>query len=163
MSSPEYKKLHRYEINAYCRRRYAEHRDQLLALKRAAYAANPDKFRKRSAAWSKRNPLRAAQRANRWNDNHPERRKASARRRRERMARQWIEDFTVDDLAARDGWRCWICAADLDPSVRFPYARAPTIDHVIPISSGGPHCKTNALVACWACNRRRGRGVAVRT
>jgi 5-methylcytosine-specific restriction endonuclease McrA len=52
--------------------------------------------------------------------------------------------------ALRDcGRRCVYCAAPLD----FAFA---TLDHVHPLSHGGPHTLGNLVVACGRCNRLKG-------
>ena len=36
----------------------------------------------------------------------------------------------------------------------------PTLDHVVPVSLGGHHSMDNAVLACLACNKRKGARVA---
>ena len=55
----------------------------------------------------------------------------------------------VDELIARDGATCVWCG-------RAPWRRDLTCEHVVPRSRGGHLVPENALVACRACNRRRG-------
>lgn len=57
--------------------------------------------------------------------------------------------LTVDHLIARDGAACVWCGREL-------WRRDLTMEHVIPRSRGGHLVPENALVACRACNRRRG-------
>jgi 5-methylcytosine-specific restriction endonuclease McrA len=55
----------------------------------------------------------------------------------------------VDELIDRDGPACVWCG-------REPWRRDLTLEHVVPRSRGGHLTPENALVACRACNRRRG-------
>jgi 5-methylcytosine-specific restriction endonuclease McrA len=55
----------------------------------------------------------------------------------------------VDQLIERDGPACVWCG-------REPWRRDLTLEHVVPRSRGGHATPENAVVACRACNRRRG-------
>lgn len=58
----------------------------------------------------------------------------------------------------RDGYRCHLCNRKTDPTKRVPHPRAPTLDHVIPLSCGGTHEPLNCRTACYICNTRKGAG-----
>lgn len=58
----------------------------------------------------------------------------------------------------RDGWRCGICHNLTLKSKKVPHPQAPTLDHIIPMSVGGPHLKSNVQCACFECNWRKGVG-----
>jgi 5-methylcytosine-specific restriction endonuclease McrA len=51
-----------------------------------------------------------------------------------------------DILEQYDG-RCAYCGCNLD---------RPTIDHVVPLSRGGEHCRDNVVPACGHCNSSKG-------
>ena len=53
---------------------------------------------------------------------------------------QWSE------LVAEFDHRCVFCGK---------YCRNPTQDHLLPLSRGGNHTKTNVVPACGACNSRK--------
>jgi hypothetical protein len=55
----------------------------------------------------------------------------------------------VEQLIERDGPACVWCGREL-------WRRDLTLEHVVPRSRGGHMTEENALVACRACNRRRG-------
>ena len=46
---------------------------------------------------------------------------------------------------ARDGFNRWVCGPTY-----------PTVDHVVPVSLGGNHTMTNAVLSCNRCNKRKG-------
>lgn len=59
-------------------------------------------------------------------------------------------------VLARDGWRCQICAVDLDPNARPRTRYAAVVDHVVPVSAGGAwHDPANLRAACHPCNTTR--------
>jgi hypothetical protein len=60
-------------------------------------------------------------------------------------------ELTLDELGARDGWRCHICTR----SVTREQASA---DHLVPFSDGGDGSALNIRLAHRVCNSRRGSG-----
>lgn len=58
--------------------------------------------------------------------------------------------FSAEDLAARLSMfaGCWICGADISEEMH--------VDHVKPLSKGGPHMLSNLRPACPECNIRKG-------
>jgi len=60
----------------------------------------------------------------------------------------------------RDKWTCHLCGM----KVKKSYSRTgydpmgPTLDHIIPISKGGPHLKSNVALAHHICNTRKSDG-----
>lgn len=65
----------------------------------------------------------------------------------------------IDPLAvfARDGWRCQLCSRKTPKAKRGTCAdNAPELDHIVPLSKGGPHSLTNVQCACRACNNAKG-------
>lgn len=82
----------------------------------------------------------------------PHKRAAKAvRRARERGAER--EYFDPLEVLARDRWRCQLCG------VKTPKAKrgsidddAPELDHVVPLSKGGPHTRANTQCLCRRCN-----------
>lgn len=65
--------------------------------------------------------------------------------------RDWVER-----LAARDGWRCWLCDHTIDPALYWPLSMAGSVDHVVPISRGGTDEGKNLRLAHVQCNTARG-------
>jgi 5-methylcytosine-specific restriction endonuclease McrA len=73
--------------------------------------------------------------------------------------------LTWQDLAARDGWGCYICDEPCDPNDFVQIDGAPfkhmgpmypTLDHVVPIADGGGHSQVNARLAYLRCNTSKG-------
>jgi 5-methylcytosine-specific restriction endonuclease McrA len=72
-------------------------------------------------------------------------------------AKRHGEEFTLLEIAQRDGWRCHICRGKtkrVPGSAQEP--RGAVLDHLIPIAHGGEHTHANIAVAHWLCNSRRG-------
>ncbi len=96
-------------------------------------------------------------RANRIN---PEGRRAT-KARREAIIRGQLEAGAAEHIVSRrvfirDRWLCWLCGGALARSEKVPHPKAPTIDHVIPLSKQGPHTYENVRAAHFICNSLRG-------
>lgn len=83
------------------------------------------------------------------------RRRHCARRRR-LGAR--VESGRWRRICERDGWKCWICHRDIDPSLTAPHRFSGTADHVIALANGGADDDGNLRAAHFSCNCRRGAG-----
>jgi 5-methylcytosine-specific restriction endonuclease McrA len=92
--------------------------------------------------------------------NSPARRDAQSRakhRRRERTRHQDGAPLVYRSrIYERDGWRCQLCHKSVVRTAKVPHPKAPTLDHIIPLSAGGRHEPTNVQLAHFGCNHARG-------
>ena len=65
------------------------------------------------------------------------------------------EKFPKELVFNRDGWTCKYCGKTLLKG-SLDLKTMPTIDHVIPISKGGPHTIDNCVTSCYSCNSKKG-------
>lgn len=132
---------------AYCKKQYAENADAMKAANRVRYHANVEQHRSRTRAYYARNRdvRRAANRvaAVRWRAANPEQVRVQNKARRALVAGASLVGFTARELEQRLSMYpgCWICGA---PSSH--------IDHVKPLSKGGPHILVNLRPCCAPCN-----------
>ncbi|MCP3017292.1 HNH endonuclease [Nocardiopsis dassonvillei] len=86
------------------------------------------------------------------------RKMASVRRHRRRAleAEAFVEDFTPESIYERDAWTCHLCKQKIDKTVKAPEPKAPSIDHLVPLSLGGKHERANVAAAHFGCNARKG-------
>lgn len=73
-----------------------------------------------------------------------------------RKRNAYIEDVSPAKVFQRDGYRCHICRRKTTPAKVVPHPRAPTVDHLIPLSLGGAHEMANVATACFLCNCTKG-------
>lgn len=69
-----------------------------------------------------------------------------------------VESERVDPMKvfARDKWRCRLCGVATPKSKRGTYGdNAPELDHIMPLSKGGPHTYLNTQCACRKCNHAK--------
>jgi 5-methylcytosine-specific restriction endonuclease McrA len=60
----------------------------------------------------------------------------------------------------RDGWRCQLCGKRTDRTKVHPHPDAPVLDHIVPLSVGGPHEPSNVQCAHSRCNGLKGARAA---
>lgn len=87
-----------------------------------------------------------------WND----RRRANYQKRRALKAKVPSDSIRSLEVFERDGWMCGICGLQVDPAVKWPDPRSPSLDHIIPLSRGGHHVESNTQLACLECNVAKG-------
>jgi 5-methylcytosine-specific restriction endonuclease McrA len=86
-----------------------------------------------------------------------EQRKADKAVRRARKKAAPYERVYATKVFERDGWRCHICGRKTLKNKRGTWHdKAPELDHIIPLSKGGPHTYGNVACACRACNGKKG-------
>lgn len=69
--------------------------------------------------------------------------------------------LSIEQLGARDSWKCHLCRKRVSRSYRAPNPRSATFDHLIPIADGGTDVPENLRLAHWGCNSSRGTGGTV--
>jgi hypothetical protein len=62
----------------------------------------------------------------------------------------------LDDVGARDGWRCWICDEPVDPDKSVNDARGPSIDSYFTASKAAKGRPGVERLAHRACNSKKG-------
>jgi 5-methylcytosine-specific restriction endonuclease McrA len=85
-------------------------------------------------------------------------------RRKAKASRRLLEahrSYRRADIFERDRWRCHLCGRAVDRGHKVPHHMAATIDHLIPLSEGGPDAPHNVATAHFICNSKRGaQGIA---
>lgn len=85
-----------------------------------------------------------------------ERRRANQYAREARKRGNGYERFTRAEIAARDRWTCGLCREPIDRSLEHPDPRSLSLDHIVPLSLGGPHTRANTQASHLECNVRKG-------
>lgn len=82
--------------------------------------------------------------------------KAFVKRFREKVVSSSIEKINRLSLFKEFGWKCKECGCDTPHSlINTTDRKAPQLDHIIPISKGGQHIKSNLQLLCRECNIRK--------
>jgi uncharacterized protein YjhX (UPF0386 family) len=68
------------------------------------------------------------------------------------------EKISSTEIYIRDGWICQLCKKRVDKKLKHPHPMCASLDHIVPISKGGPHLKENVQLAHLHCNLSAGTG-----
>jgi 5-methylcytosine-specific restriction endonuclease McrA len=77
---------------------------------------------------------------------------AKSQRRRAKKRDAYVAPVFRKKVFEADGYRCHICNKMTLKTAVFPHPKAPTIDHLIPLSKGGTHEPINCRTAHFMCN-----------
>lgn len=81
---------------------------------------------------------------------------ANGYKRRAIVGRNTAEPITLIEIGERDGWTCGLCHGHVDRCERWPDRGSPSLDHIVPISKGGLHVRSNIQLAHLGCNWTKG-------
>lgn len=77
-------------------------------------------------------------------------------RRRARLRGADVEQIDRPYVFDRDGWRCQLCGKAVPRGKAHPHPLSASLDHVVPLASGGDHVTSNVQLAHLRCNVRKG-------
>lgn len=68
------------------------------------------------------------------------------------------DPIAIEDIYFRDHGRCGLCGKPVPPRFgwKISFPKAPTLDHIVPISKGGQHVRSNVQLAHLGCNSAKG-------
>lgn len=144
------------------RKRWAQDNPERWAAAQSRYrAANREVRNEGVRTWRKVNPEKVAAQELTWRKANPERRLAlstlASDRRRSRKRDAFVENVPRQEIFERDNWQCLIpgclypgVPASLD--VKHPDPLLASIDHIVPLSKGGKHERSNLATAHLRCN-----------
>lgn len=95
-----------------------------------------------------------------WRAKNPERVRAHAAEYRARKQDATVERFIPAEVFERDGWLCGLCHGPIDPTLAYPDPMSVSLDHVLPLSRGGEHSRSNTQASHLTCNLRKYNKVA---
>lgn len=128
-------------------------REKIVAYKREWRRRNPDKCRAEWKNFYARHPDRCKEKSDRWR-----RENLSHCLERERRRRAKIANVTVGDVEAI---RTFYAMVRSESPIPCHWCGKKTkkgdreVDHIIPVSRGGPHAVENLCCACWKCNNTK--------
>lgn len=81
---------------------------------------------------------------------------------RRRAARLGLPREKIDraEVFASDNFTCRLCGDPLAMGEAMPHPLSPTVDHIIPLSKGGHHVRSNVQSAHFLCNTAKGDRLA---
>lgn len=88
-------------------------------------------------------------------DKHEKWQNANARR---RAVSRGVENISRREIFQRDKWRCGLCGKAVDRRLVWPHPMSASLDHILPLSEGGVHSKSNVQCSHLGCNSRKQAG-----
>jgi len=125
---------------------------------RAYAAAHRDAAKEKARAWYQANPDRAKSNVKAYRDNNSDKVRALCAVRRARVRGVDAERVSPKELFDRDGWVCGLCFLKVKKSLRYPHPMSASMDHIVPISTGGVHRMSNLQCAHLICNVKKSAG-----
>ena len=104
------------------------------------------------AAWYVANSAKLRRNAIEWAAAHPEKRKEHHARRRASKYAAPYEPVPRSEIFEASDWRCWICELPVLRHLKNPHPMSASVDHIIPLSKGGHHVRSNLALAHLYCN-----------
>lgn len=148
--------------NARSRAYYQAHREVSIQKSKEWILANPEKHKQYGKITQQRHPEHGRRGSAKYRQTHPEYRDiwrksnpdkikmhGITRRAKENKSNGIITDKEWLDMLERFDYRCLDCGANGRKDVKL------TLDHIIPISKGGPNLISNAQPLCKSCNSRK--------
>lgn len=72
----------------------------------------------------------------------------------------YTEDVIPSKVFDRDKWICQLCLKPVDPNAPKKSKWSASLDHIIPLTHGGPHTYANVQLAHLSCNSRKGANLS---
>jgi 5-methylcytosine-specific restriction endonuclease McrA len=89
-------------------------------------------------------------------------RRVARSKRRAKIRTTEVDSIDPIKVFERDAYLCYLCNEQLDANDRGTIKPlAPELDHIIPISKGGPHIWDNVACACRQCNQAKSDTVLI--
>lgn len=85
-------------------------------------------------------------------------RRADKDKRRALEREAFVAHVDRTQVYERDGWTCQLCRNPVARDEVVPHPKAPTLDHVVPLSRGGTHEPANVQLAHYWCNTIKADG-----
>jgi len=108
-----------------------------------------DEQRERGRRYDRAHREKCRAKNSRWYAEHPDWNRERSHRRRALERGSHVEPVDRQAIYDRDDGICHLCGEPV-PRENF------TLDHLVPISLGGPHTSANVAIAHASCNFRRG-------
>jgi 5-methylcytosine-specific restriction endonuclease McrA len=116
--------------------------------RRKSYEKNIIQNMKRNYLWCKQHPERRKEIVRNSHRRHPESMLLAGTKRRMVMKDVLTERFTRKEIYDRDGGVCYYCGNYCEEDNWH-------LDHIIAVSCGGSHTRSNVTVSCAGCNLRK--------
>ena len=150
----EYRQKNKERIRAYRKKYDKEHKEEICLYQKKYREKHRAEMKKYGKNYWNKNKEKMSVINKLWAKNHLE--KCNQYRRKRRAIRMGAdgEKFSHLEIYERDGWICQICGKKVDKKLKYPNQLSASLDHIVPLSKGGSHSRSNVQLAHWICNVR---------
>lgn len=149
-----YRENHKEEMRKY----RIDNKERIVKRQKEYREANLEKVRLSHRNYEKNNKELVLLSKRNYQEKHKEERTEWKRRRRAAIRNLPVEKFSSLEIYMRDGWICQLCKKKVDKKLKWPHQMSASIDHIVPVSKGGAHLKSNVQLAHLICNMSVGTG-----
>jgi 5-methylcytosine-specific restriction endonuclease McrA len=144
----------------YIKKYYIQNAEKLKSNRREKYSIDPEKEINSTRQWRIDNPKYSIIYQKKYRQLNPESKRSSERRRRAKRFENGFEMYKESSVLELYGSNCHICLIPIDLlAPRQPglngWEMGLHIDHVVPLSKGGPDTIENVRPAHGACNVKK--------
>ena len=144
----------------YIKKYYTQNAEKLKSNRREKYSIDPEKEIRNTRQWRIDNPRYSITYQKKYRQLNPESKRSSERRRRAKRFENGFEIYKESAVLEIYGSNCHICLSPIDLlAPRQPglngWEMGLHIDHVVPLSKGGPDTIENVRPAHGACNVKK--------
>jgi 5-methylcytosine-specific restriction endonuclease McrA len=140
----------------YYKKYYLDNKKTIDQYQKTYQEANPEKIKENKRSYQKRNPLST----NNWKIKNPEKLRAYYRKREALKRTNKHSPYTEENIMSTYGRLCNQCGLEIDMTAprqtgKPGWENGLQIDHLIPISKGGPDTLENVRPTHGLCNLRK--------
>jgi hypothetical protein len=159
-----YRKTHKQEAAAASAAHYKKNRRKLLATRKARYRRQKREVARWGVTYYKKNKRRIAATHATYNEKNKRKNKERAAKWRntlsgqlsarthnhKRRTQKYAAPYIPHEARPPSDGRCPCCRVKMNQKGRKP--RAPSLDHILALNSGGHHVPGNSWITCHLCN-----------
>lgn len=135
---------------------YNDHQGELSKKYKVKYSVNKEEIKKRVQLYYLNNLDKCREYIKNYKLLNPEKysqmQRDCQRKRRALKRNVLVEKFSSMEIFNRDNWICQLCGEKVDKNLKWPDPKSASLDHIIPLSKGGHHSKSNSQLAHLLCN-----------
>lgn len=113
---------------------------------------NPGKKKTITKQWKANNKDKVHEYSQEYRSSHQAEHRSCQQQRRALKKGTETEKIIDCDIFQRDGWICQLCFKPVSRRLKHPHPRSASLDHIVPLSKGGAHTRTNVHLAHFRCN-----------
>ena len=152
----EYQQNNKKKTLEYAKEYYQNNKKKVLERNKEYYQSNKEQIKESKKEYRKNNPHKTRE----YKQNNPHKGREADRKRRALKQKNIHKPYTEDQVLEKYGTNCHICKEDINllanRSAGAPgWERGLHLDHVIPLSKGGPDSLNNVKPAHGSCNLQK--------